>query len=123
MSTKDELLRGKLHEFSVEFPRWGWRKAHWCLTRQGSVVNRKKIQRLWRAEGLKVPYKSKKKCRRGKGDVKLKALRMNHVWAADFQTDQTSDGRQLRFFNVVDEYTKENLLQYVDRSITPRHGC
>jgi len=118
MSTKDELLCSKLHAFSVEFPRWGWRKAHWCLTQDGSVVNRKKIQRLWREEGLKVPYKSKKKCRRGKGDVKLKALQPDHVWAADFQTDETSDGRQLRFFNVVDEYTKENLLQYVDRSIT-----
>ena len=85
MSTKDELLRSKLHEFSVEFPRWGWRKAHWCLTQDGSVVNRKKIQRLWREEGLKVPYKSKKKCRRGKGDVKLKAMKMNHVWAAIFR--------------------------------------
>jgi len=118
MATKDELLRNKLHEFSDEFKRWGWRKAHWYLTKDGSVINRKKIQRLWREEGLKVPYKSKKKCRRGKGDVKLKAMQMNHVWAADFQTDQTSDGRQLKFFNVVDEYTKENILQYVDRSIT-----
>jgi len=118
MPSKDELLRSKLHWFSDEFPRSGWRKAHWYLTNDGLVINRKKVQRLWREEGLKVPYKSKKKCRRGKGDVKLKAMQMNHVWAADFQTDETSDGRQLKFFNVVDEYTKENLLQYVDGSIT-----
>ncbi len=65
-----------------------------------------------------MPYKSKKKRRRGKGEIKLKAMQTNHVWAANFQTDETSDGGQLRFFNVVDEYTKENLLQYVDRSIT-----
>ena len=82
------------------------------------MVNRKKIQPLWREEGLKVPYKSKKKRRRGKGEIKLKAMQANHVWAPDFQTDETSDGGQLRFFNVVDEYTKVNLLQYVDRSIT-----
>ena len=82
------------------------------------MVNRKKIPRLWREEGLKVPYKLQKKRRRGKGGVKLKAAQTSHVWAADFQTDETSNGGQLRFFNVVDEYTKENLLQYVDRSIT-----
>lgn len=118
MATKDELVCSKLHLFSDEFPRWGWRKAHWFLTKEGLVINRKKVQRLWREEGLKVPYKSKKKCCRGKGDVKLKAMQTNHVWAADFQTDETSDGSPLRFLNVVDEYTKENLLQYVDRSIT-----
>jgi putative transposase len=61
MPTKDELLRSKLRAFSAQFPRWGLRKAHWYLTRQGFVVNRKKIQSLWREEGLKVPYKSKKK--------------------------------------------------------------
>jgi len=64
-----------------------------------------------------VPYMSKMKCRRGKGDVKLNAMQPNHVWAADFQTDETRDGSQLRFLNVVDEYTEESLLQYVDRSI------
>jgi len=64
-----------------------------------------------------VPHKSTKKCRRGKGDVKLKATQMNHVWAANFQTDETSNGSQLRFSNIVDEYTKEKLLQYVDGSI------
>ena len=118
MATKDELLGSKLQGFSLQFPRWGWRKSHWYLSREGTVVNRKKIQRLWREEGLKGPYKSKKKRRRGKGEIKLKAMQTNHVWAADFQTDETSGGGQLRFFNVVDEYTKENLLQYVDRSIT-----
>ena len=113
MATKDELLGSKLQGFSLQFPRWGWRKAHWYLSREGTVVNRKKIQRLWREEGLKGLYKSKKKRRRGKGEIKLKAMQTNHVWAADFQTDETSGGGQLRFFNVVDEYTKENLLQYV----------
>ena len=97
MGIKDDLLRSKLHAFYDEFKKWGWRKAYWYLTKDGSVINRKKIQRLWRDEGLKVSYKSKKKCRRGKGDVKLKAMKMDHVWAADFQTDQTSDGRQLNF--------------------------
>jgi len=50
-------------------------------------------------------------------DVKLKAMQSNHVLAADFQTDGTSNGRQLRFFNIVDEHANENPLQYVDRSI------
>lgn len=117
LPTKDEQLRELLRDFAKTHPRWGWRKAHWHLRHQGLVVNRKRIQRLWREEQLHVPKKRKKKCRNGTY-VQVTAERKDHVWAADFQMDQTTDAKRLKFFNVVDEYTRESLLSFVARSIT-----
>lgn len=117
LPTKDEQLRAQLRDFSKAHPRWGWRKAHWHLRNNGMCINHKKVQRLWREEGLKVPNKRRKKCRRGPG-VNVVAEHKNHVWAADFQMDQTTDAKRLKFFNVIDEFTRESLLSFVARSIT-----
>ena len=75
-------------------------------------MNRKKIQRLWREEGLRVPHRKRKRQRLGKFTVpakRLRAERPNHVWALDFQFDTTSDGRTLKRLHVVDEHTREAL--------------
>lgn len=117
LPTKDAQLRQCLREFSKDHPRWGWRKAHWHMQNNGMVINHKKVQRLWREEQLRVPAKRRKKCRRGK-QVSVVAEYKNHVWAADFQMDQTTDAKRLKFFNVIDEYTRESLLSFVSRSIT-----
>ncbi|MQB01936.1 MAG: IS3 family transposase, partial [Actinobacteria bacterium] len=63
----DELLRVRLRQISVEYPRWGWRKAHAIAVRDGLVVNRKRTRRLWIAEGLKRPARVVKKRRVGPG--------------------------------------------------------
>lgn len=107
----------ELKDFSKRHPRWGWRKAHWYLRAQGYCVNHKKVQRLWREEGLRVPKKRKKKTRRG-NQIKVHAEYMNQVWAVDFQMDQTTDGKRLKFFNVIDEHTRESLMSFVARNIT-----
>jgi len=83
-------------------------------------VNRKRVQRLWREEGLRVPQRTRKRRRLGESTVpaqRLRAERPNHVWAFDFQFDQTADGRVLKLLNIVDEFTREALVMLVARSI------
>lgn len=116
----DELcLRAFLRDFSRRHPRWGWRRAAAAAKKEGWRVNHKRIHRLWRDEGLRVPYRKKKRPLRGIG-VPVGAfcpLRPNVIWAMDFQFDQTSDGRLLKLLNVIDEYTRECLAIDVGRSI------
>jgi putative transposase len=108
----DEALRRRLREISRERPRWGYRRAHAVLHGEGWEVNRKRVQRLWREEGLRVPQKRRKRQRIGDSTVpadRLRAERPDHVWAFDFQFDQTADGKVLKLLHVVDEFTREAL--------------
>ena len=101
-------------------PRWGYRRAHGHLLTEGWSLNRKRVQRIWREEGLRVPARAKKRRRLGDSTVpadRLKAEHPNHVLALDFQHDATDDGRELKFLNVLDEFTREALAIEVDRSI------
>ncbi len=116
----DAALRAQLRAFSADRPRWGYRQAHHHLRQQGWEVNRKRVQRLWREEGLRVPQRRRKRRRLGESTVpakRLRAQRPDHVWAFDFQFDQTADGRVLKLLNIVDEYTRESLVMLVKRSI------
>ena len=116
----DAVLRAELRKFSVQRPRWGYRRAHHRLRELGWEVNRKRVQRLWREEGLRVPQRKRKRRRLGESTVpagRLRAGRPNHVWAFDFQFDQTADGRALKLLNIVDEFTREALVMLVARSI------
>jgi putative transposase len=105
-------LRGRLREISRERPRWGYRRAHATLRQEGWAVNRKRVQRLWREEGLRVTHRRRKRQRLGVSTVpakRLAAWQPDHVWAIDFQFDQTGDGRILKLLHVVDEFTREAL--------------
>ncbi len=118
--TDEELaVRAFLRDFSRRHPRWGWRRAAACAKKEGWRVNHKRIHRLWRDEGLRVPYRKKKRPLRGIG-VPVGAfspIRPGVVWAMDSQFDQTRDGRLLKLLNVIDEYTRECLAIDVSRSI------
>jgi putative transposase len=117
---RDRALREELRQFSRAHPRWGYRRAHAQLCSQGWQVNRKAIQRLWREEGLRVPVRRRKRQRLGTSTTpadRLAAEHPDHVWALDYQFDQTEDGRRLKLLNVVDEYTREALIITVDRRI------
>lgn len=84
------------------------------------MLNRKRIQRIWREEGLRVPARRRKRRRLGSSTVpatRLRAERQDHVWALDFQFDITSDGRILKLLHVVDEHTREALAVEVARRI------
>ena len=116
----DAALRAELRKFSKDRPRWGYRRAHHHLRELGWEVNRKRVQRLWREEGLRVPVRRRKRRRVGDSTVpaqRLRAERPNQVWAFDFQFDQTADGRSLKLLNVVDEFTRESLEMLVERGI------
>jgi putative transposase len=116
----DQALRSRLREISAERPRWGYRRAHHRLIEEGWAVNRKRVQRLWREEGLRVPQRKRKRRRLGESTVpaqRLRAERPNQVWAFDFQFDQTADGRTLKLLNIVDEFTREALAMLVCRNI------
>ncbi len=117
----DEALRAALRAFAAARPRWGYRRAHDQLIADGWSLNRKRVQRLWREEGLRVPRRSRKRARAGDGtgeQAKLRASRPGEIWAIDFQADQTADGRALRLCNVVDEFSRQALVMHVARSVS-----
>ena len=114
-------LRAELREVSLRRPRAGYRMAARCLRRSGWKVNDKRVQRLWREEGLRVPRRQSKRRRMGctaQGSQRLRAEYVNHVWSYDFVQDRTRDGRRLKMLCVVDEYTRECLAIQVARRMT-----
>lgn len=116
----DRELRSWLGDFSQKHQRWGYRRAHAVLVREGHRVNRKKIQRLWREEGLRVPQKRRKRQRLGDSTTpadRLVAEHPDHVWALDYQFDVTASGRTIKILHVVDEHTRESLADLVAYSI------
>jgi transposase InsO family protein len=108
-------------ELIRQHPRYGYRRIAALLREEGWVVNRKRVYRLWRQEGLKVPRKQRKRRRLGSsanGLVRRRAEHADHVWCYDFVKDQTADGRPLKFLPIEDEFTRECLAIDVARSIT-----
>jgi putative transposase len=117
----DWELRRWLRDFAKAHQRWGYRRAHRVLVRdEHRSVNRKKIQRLWREEGLRVPPRRHKRPRVGESTTpadRLAAESPDHVWALDYQFDVTSTGRTIKILHVVDEFTRESLADVVAYSI------
>jgi transposase InsO family protein len=104
-----------------KYGRYGYRKiAELLRSQSGWVVNDKRVERIWRREGLKVPARQPRKGRLWLGDgscVRLRAERPNHVWSYDFVEDRTHDGRKYRILTVIDEFTHESLAIRVDRKL------
>ncbi len=106
---------------SQRHPRYGYRRITALLRADAWSVNRKRVQRLWRQEGLKVPVKQRKRRRLGSSEnscTRRRAEHMNHVWTYDFLIDRTEDGRRLKLLVIVDEFTRESLAIEVERHIT-----
>jgi putative transposase len=124
LAADEGALRARLRRFSKDRPRWGYRRAHQQLLEEGWSVNRKRVQRLWREEGLRVPRRRRKRQRLGDSTVpadRLRAERPDHVWALDFQFDQTADGRVLKLLHIVDEFTREAMEVRCERRIDADH--
>jgi putative transposase len=120
-SQEEERLVRRMLELVRRHPRFGYRRIGVLLVREGWRVNRKRVYRLWRQQGLKVPRKQRKKRRLGHSGnscVRRPAEYKDHVWSWDFLHDRTSDGRSLKWFTLVDEYTRECLALEVDRRMT-----
>lgn len=105
-------LTGAVVQLANEYGRYGYRRITALLRAEGWRVNVKRVERLWRREGLKVPRRQPKRGRRWLNDgscVWLRRCRPGHVWAYDFVQDRTRDGRAFRMLTVIDEYTRECL--------------
>ena len=105
-------LVARIVELAKRYGRYGYRRITALLRREGWSVNHKKVERIWRQEGLRVPRKQPKRGRLWWNDgscVRKRAEHRDHVWSYDFVFDRTHDGRPLRMLTMVDEYTRECL--------------
>jgi len=110
-----------MHEIAKRHPRYGTPRVTRLLRDEGFRINHKRVERLWRLEGLQVPQKQRRRRRLGssaQGCTRMRPLYPNHVWSYDFVADQTEDGRRLKVFVVVDEYTRRSLALEVGRRFT-----
>ena len=106
---EEQLLRQRLRLLARRYPRYGYRRIHAILRREGWACNRKRVQRLWREEGLRLPVKPKRRRRDPRMPGHLVADHPDQVWAIDFVSDRTADGRPLKILTVTDEHTREAL--------------
>ncbi|MBT3736771.1 MAG: IS3 family transposase [Gammaproteobacteria bacterium] len=116
----EESLTRDIIKLAVRFGRYGYRRVTALLRDQGWQVNHKRVERIWRREGLKVPKKQPKRGRLWLNDgstIRLKPERKGHVWAYDFVACRTEDGRPIRMLTVIDEYTRECMAIKVARRI------
>lgn len=114
-------LTARTIELALAYGRYGYRRIFWLLVGEGWRINHKRIERIWRQEGLKVPRRHKPKRRLWLNDgscVRLRPQHKNHVWAYDFVADRTHDGRPLRMLTIVDEFTREAIAIKVARRLT-----
>jgi transposase InsO family protein len=117
----EERLTADIIDLARQYGRYGYRKiAELLRSTAGWIVNDKRVERIWRREGLKVPTKQPKRGRLWLSDgscIRLRAERPNHVWSYDFVEDRTHDGRKYRMLNVIDEFTHECLAIRVSRKL------
>ena len=114
------LLTQRIIELAREYGRYGYRRITAMLRMEGWAVNPKRVQRIWRQEGLKVPKKQPKRARLWLNDgscIRLRPERKDHVWAYDFVHHRTHEGHSFRLLTIVDEYTRENLAIDVARKL------
>jgi putative transposase len=116
----DAALTADIVALATQYGRYGYRRITALLQAAGWAVNAKRVERIWRLEGLKVPQTQPKKGRLWLNDgscVRLRPERPNHVWSYDFVEDRTHNGRKFRMLNVIDEFTRECLAIRIDRRL------
>ena len=116
----EERLTDDIIELARTYGRYGYRMITGMLNQSGWHVNHKRVERIWKREGLKVPHKQAKRGRLWLNDgscVRLRPERPNHVWSYDFVEDRTHDGRKFRMLNIIDEFTKEALTIRAERKL------
>ncbi len=113
----EEHLRKRLRTLATAHPKWGYRKQHRLLMDQGLRINRKRVRRIWREENLQVRRKRRRRRTGRRSPGNIQASYPNHVWAMDFEFDQTRKGRPLKILNMTDEFTHEGIAGEVGYSI------
>ena len=121
VSADEAALTEAVVSLATEYGRYGYRRITALLRADGWRVNAKRVERIWRREGLKVPLRQPKRGRLWLNDgscVRLRPCWSGHVWAPDFVKDRTGDGRRFRMLTVIDEHTRECLAIVVARRLT-----
>jgi putative transposase len=117
----EKRLTDDIITLATRYGRYGYRRITALLKNNyGWRVNHKRVARIWRREGLKVPQKQPKRRRLWLNDgscIRLRPLYKDHVWSYDFMIDRTADGRAFKILNIIDEYTRECLAILVARKI------
>ena len=116
----EAALTADIIALATRYGRYGYRRITALLREAGWVVNFKRVERIWRREGLKVPHKQPKRGRLWLNDgscIRLRPEYPNHVWSYDFVEDRTHDGRKYRMLNIIDEFTRECLAIRVNRKL------
>jgi transposase InsO family protein len=117
----EELLRSCVIGLASKYGRYGYKRITALLNQEGWKVNHKRVFRVWREEGLKVPAKQPKKARLWLGNadcVRHRSEYKDHVWSYDFVHERTKDKRSFRILTVIDEFTRESLGTVVRRKFT-----
>jgi putative transposase len=121
VSLEESRLVTDITALATRYGRYGYRRITALLNERGWQVNHKRIERLWRDEGLKLPNKQPKRGRLWLNDgscIRLRPEHKDHVWSYDFVAARTADGRAFRMLTIIDEYTRECLAILVERSLT-----
>ncbi len=113
----DDEVRGALRELAANRPRYGYRRLHVLMGREGHRMNHKRLYRLYRTEGLAVRRKKRKRLTRERTPM-LPPSKLNERWSMDFVHDRFGRGRKFRTFNLVDEFSRECPAIEVDTSIS-----
>jgi transposase InsO family protein len=116
----EEALTTDIIRLASHYGRYGYRRIPAMLRSEGWTVNAKRVERIWRREGLKVPQKQPKRGRLWLNDgscVRLRPEHPNHVWSYDFVEGRTHNGRKFRMLNIIDEFTRECLAIRIDRKL------
>jgi len=117
---EEARLRERIIELATQYGRYGYRRITALLREEEWQVNHKRVERIWRQEGLKVPKKQPKRRRLWLNDgscIRLSPQFKDHVWSYDFMVASTVEGRAFRILNIIDEYTRECLAISVKRRI------
>lgn len=117
----EEQLTARIIVLASDYGRYGYRRITALLRNEGWEVNHKRVERIWRQEGLKVPTKQPKRGRLWLNDgscIRLRPEYPNHVWSYDFVQDRTHNGVAFRILNIIDEYTRECLQARVERHLS-----
>ena len=116
----EEALRAAIMRLALKYGRYGYRRITALLKAEGWRVNHKRVERIWREEGLKVPKKQRKRKRLYLNDgscIRLRPHWRNHVWSYDFVADRLSNGQKIRMLTVIDEYSRKCLAIRVKRTL------
>ena len=122
-SAEEARLTEAIVSLATKYGRYGYRRIAALLQKDHWHVNHKRVERIWRKEGLKVPKKQPKRGRLWLADgscIRLRPEHKDHVWSYDFVEDRTTDGKKFRIMNIIDEFTRECLCARVERRLNSR---